>query len=112
MPSSSGTSTVSVMIPNVSRSAHPWFTHGALGWGIMRTRYRSAPLAILACGALLLAGCARFDDTAAGQTFSPAPVPSPESPPQVQGPGADSGGDGKQARPGQSATPVPPPQGC
>jgi glucose/arabinose dehydrogenase len=78
----------------------------------MRTRYRSALLAILACGVLLPAGCARFDDTAAGQTFSPAPVASPESPPEVQGPGADSGGDGKQARPGQSATPVPPPQGC
>lgn len=78
----------------------------------MRTRYRSALLAILACGVLLPAGCARFDDTAAGQTFSPAPVPSPESPPEVQGPGSDSGGDGKQARPGQSATPVPPPQGC
>ncbi|MEV6622965.1 glucose dehydrogenase, partial [Amycolatopsis sp. NPDC051114] len=52
----------------------------------MRTRYRSALLAILACGVLLPAGCARFDDTAAGQTFSPAPVPSPESPPEVQGP--------------------------
>jgi len=77
----------------------------------MRTRYRSALLAIMACGVLLPAGCARFDDTAAGQTFSPAPVASPESPPEVQGPGADSG-DGKQARPGQSATPVPPPQGC
>ncbi|MGW4524943.1 PQQ-dependent sugar dehydrogenase [Amycolatopsis sp. NPDC004378] len=77
----------------------------------MRTRYRSALLAILACGVLLPAGCARFDDTAAGQTFSPAPVPSPESPPEVQGPGSDSGGDGKQVRPGQ-ATPVPPPQGC
>ncbi|MCR6489325.1 PQQ-dependent sugar dehydrogenase [Amycolatopsis sp. OK19-0408] len=78
----------------------------------MRTRYRSALLAILACGVLLPAGCARFDDTAAGQTFSPAPVPSPESPPEVQGPGADSGGDGKQAQPGPSRTPVPPPQGC
>ncbi|MER6869499.1 glucose dehydrogenase, partial [Amycolatopsis sp. NPDC000673] len=51
----------------------------------MRTRYRwSAPLALLACGGLVLSGCARFDDTAAGQTFTPAPVPSPESPPQVQ----------------------------
>ncbi|ADJ43491.1 glucose dehydrogenase [Amycolatopsis mediterranei S699] len=78
----------------------------------MRTRYRSALLAILACGVLLPAGCARFDDTAAGQTFSPAPVPSPESPPEVQGPGADSGSGPKQARPGQSAAPVPPPQGC
>ncbi|KDN21406.1 PQQ-dependent sugar dehydrogenase [Amycolatopsis rifamycinica] len=78
----------------------------------MRTRYRSALLAILACGVLLPAGCARFDDTAAGQTFTPAPVASPESPPEVQGPGAESGGDGKQARPGSPTTPVPPPQGC
>ncbi|MEQ0558410.1 PQQ-dependent sugar dehydrogenase [Amycolatopsis sp. NEAU-NG30] len=78
----------------------------------MRTRYRSALLAILACGVLLPAGCARFDDTAAGQTFSPAPVPSPESPPEVHGPGAESGGDGTQVLPGPSAAPVPPPQGC
>ncbi|RSM40906.1 glucose dehydrogenase [Amycolatopsis balhimycina DSM 5908] len=78
----------------------------------MRTRYRSALLAILACGVLLPAGCARFDDTAAGQTFSPAPVPSPESPPEVRGPGEDSGGDGKQVQPGSPATTVPPPQGC
>ncbi|MFJ1763368.1 PQQ-dependent sugar dehydrogenase [Amycolatopsis sp. NPDC088138] len=78
----------------------------------MRTPYRSALLAILACGALLPASCARFDDTAAGQTFSPAPVASPESPPEVQGPGADSGGDGRQSRPGQPSATIPPPQGC
>ncbi|WP_328614241.1 PQQ-dependent sugar dehydrogenase [Amycolatopsis sp. NBC_00355] len=78
----------------------------------MRTRYRSALLAILACGVVLPAGCARFDDTAAGQTFSPAPVASPESPPEIQGPGSDSGGDGQQSRPGQQATTIPPPQGC
>ncbi|MGW4489024.1 PQQ-dependent sugar dehydrogenase [Amycolatopsis sp. NPDC004368] len=81
----------------------------------MRTRYRwSAPLALLACGGLLLSGCARFDDTAAGQTFSPAPVPSPESPPQVQDPGDPSGDGQGQGHGGQqqAPTPIPPPQGC
>ncbi|MEV4600991.1 PQQ-dependent sugar dehydrogenase [Amycolatopsis sp. NPDC049253] len=82
----------------------------------MRTRYRwSAPLALLAAGGLLLSGCARFDDTAAGQTFSAAPVPSPESPPQVQDPN-DPSGDGQggvgQGGQQQSPTPIPPPQGC
>ncbi|WP_027927935.1 PQQ-dependent sugar dehydrogenase [Amycolatopsis benzoatilytica] len=79
----------------------------------MRTRFRwSAPLALLACGGLVLSGCARFDDTAAGQTFTPAPVPSPESPPQIQENGTDSGG-GPHPGPAQAPpTPVPPPQGC
>lgn len=83
----------------------------------MRTRYRrkwSPPLALLACGALLLSGCAKFDNSAAGQTFTPAPVPTPESPPEVQGPGSDSGGDGSGRGAGQGGdrAPVPPPQGC
>ena len=79
----------------------------------MRTRFRwSAPLALLACGGLALSGCARFDDTAAGQTFTPAPVPSPESPPQIQENGTDSGG-GPRSGPAQAPqTQVPPPQGC
>ncbi|MFE3171028.1 PQQ-dependent sugar dehydrogenase [Amycolatopsis sp. NPDC059090] len=79
----------------------------------MRTRYRwSAPLALLACGGLVLSGCARFDDTAAGQTFTPAPVPSPESPPQVQEHG-DGSGNGPRTGPAQAPpSPVPPPQGC
>ncbi|WP_037367386.1 PQQ-dependent sugar dehydrogenase [Amycolatopsis orientalis] len=79
----------------------------------MRTRYRwSAPLALLACGGLVLSGCARFDDTAAGQTFTPAPVPSPESPPQVQEHG-DGPGSGPPTGPAQAPpSPVPPPQGC
>ncbi|MFD9888811.1 PQQ-dependent sugar dehydrogenase [Amycolatopsis sp. NPDC059027] len=81
----------------------------------MRTRYRrmwSSPLALLACGGLLLAGCARFDGpgTGAGQTFTPAPRPSPEAPPSVQGPGG-AGGKNEKGQPGQP-TPVPPPQGC
>jgi glucose/arabinose dehydrogenase len=89
----------------------------ALSWAIMRTWYRrkwSSPLALLACGGLLLSGCAKFDDSAAGQTFSPAPVPTPESPPEVQGPGSDSGGDGSGRGAGQGSdrTPTPPPQGC
>ncbi|HKN55655.1 MAG TPA: PQQ-dependent sugar dehydrogenase [Amycolatopsis sp.] len=79
----------------------------------MRSRTWMPPLAVLACGVFLLSGCAKFDDTAAGQTFSPAPVPTPESPPQVQGPGAAPGGGTRGPnRPGQQATPVPPPQGC
>ena len=47
-----------------------------------------------------------------GPDVQPCARRQPRSPPEVQGPGADSGGDGQQARPGQSATPVPPPQGC
>jgi len=79
----------------------------------MRTRFRwSAPLALLACSGLVLSGCARFDDTAAGQTFTPAPVPSPESPPRIQDNGTDSGG-GPRTGPSQAPpTQVPPPQGC
>ncbi|HWD05676.1 MAG TPA: PQQ-dependent sugar dehydrogenase [Amycolatopsis sp.] len=80
----------------------------------MRTRFRwSAALALLACGGLLISGCARFDDTAAGQTFSPAPVPSPESPPQVHDPN-DPSGDGQDPSQGpqQGPSTIPPPQGC
>ncbi|MFD5095937.1 PQQ-dependent sugar dehydrogenase [Amycolatopsis thailandensis] len=85
----------------------------------MRTRYRrkwTAPLAILACGALMLSGCADFDNTAAGQKFTPVNPPSPEVPPQV-GPGGEAGdsgpgGPGRGNGPNQSQTPVPPPQGC
>ncbi|MEC3973802.1 PQQ-dependent sugar dehydrogenase [Amycolatopsis sp. H20-H5] len=82
----------------------------------MHTSYRrkwSLPLAILAGGGLLLSGCAKFDDSAAGQTFSPAPVPKAETPPEAQVPGSDSGDSGSgPAKPGQSPAPVPPPQGC
>ncbi|WP_410603016.1 PQQ-dependent sugar dehydrogenase [Amycolatopsis sp. lyj-90] len=86
----------------------------------MRTRYRrkwTAPLALLACGSLLLSGCADFDNTAAGQKFTPVNPPSPESPPQV-GPGGDAGDSGPGGPGGrgngqnQTPTPVPPPQGC
>src|SRR5437763_12429132 len=95
------------------RMPYSWLTPAALSWVIMRSRTWMPPLAVLACGVFLLSGCAKFDDTAAGQTFSPAPVPTPESPPQVQGPGAAPGGGTRGPnRPGQQATPVPPPQGC
>ncbi|MFE5505734.1 MULTISPECIES: PQQ-dependent sugar dehydrogenase [Amycolatopsis] len=82
----------------------------------MRTRYRrkwTAPLAMLACGALMLSGCAEFDNTAAGQKFTPVNPPSPEVPPQV-GPGGEAGdaGPGRGNGPNQAPTPVPPPQGC
>ncbi|WP_414941409.1 PQQ-dependent sugar dehydrogenase [Amycolatopsis sp. cmx-11-51] len=82
----------------------------------MRTRYRrkwTAPLALLTCGALLLSGCADFDNTAAGQKFTPVNPPSPEVPPQA-GPGGEAGdsGPGRGSGPNQTPTPVPPPQGC
>ncbi|RJQ90072.1 PQQ-dependent sugar dehydrogenase [Amycolatopsis panacis] len=78
----------------------------------MRTRSRwSAPLALLACGGLVLSGCARFDDTTAAQKFSPAAPPSPESPPQVKDPGRSGSSPGNGPSQG-SPTPVPPPQGC
>ncbi|KZB81520.1 PQQ-dependent sugar dehydrogenase [Amycolatopsis regifaucium] len=83
----------------------------------MRTRYRrkwTSPLALLACGVLALSGCAKFDNTAAGQTFTPVNPPSPESPPQA-GPGGEAGDSGPGrggSGPNQTQTPVPPPQGC
>ncbi len=71
---------------------------------------------MLACSALMLSGCADFDNTAAGQNFTPVNPPSPEVPPQV-GPGGDAGdsgpgGPGRGNGPNQSQTPIPPPQGC
>lgn len=83
----------------------------------MRTRYRrkwTSPLALLACGALVLSGCARFDNTAAGQNFTPVNPPSPEVPPQVGPDGGDAGdsGPGRGNGPNQTPAPVPPPQGC
>jgi glucose/arabinose dehydrogenase len=83
----------------------------------VRTRYRrkwTSPLALLACGALVLSGCARFDNTAAGQNFTPVNPPSPEVPPQVGPDGGDAGdsGPGRGNGPNQTPTPVPPPQGC
>ncbi len=83
----------------------------------MRTRYRrnwSSPLALLACGVFVLSGCAKFDNTAAGQTFTQVNPPSPEVPPQAGPNGGDAGdsGPGRGNGPNQSPTPVPPPQGC
>lgn len=75
----------------------------------IRSRSRSLPLA-LAGGALLLAGCAQFDDSASGQDWKPAPELSAEAGPQPELPEADS--PDAQPAPQSSQTPVPPPDGC
>jgi glucose/arabinose dehydrogenase len=78
----------------------------------MRPRYR-LPLALLAGAALVLSGCAKFDDSAAGQTYSPAPELTPQQGPQPSLPevgGEGPGGSRSPAPPTQTS--VPPPQGC
>ncbi|MGC7102462.1 PQQ-dependent sugar dehydrogenase [Amycolatopsis lurida] len=80
----------------------------------MRTRSRRIahwPLAPLACGILLLSGCADFDGTPTAQDWKPAPELTPQAGPQPELPGAEGTGPSK---PGPSAPPtsVPPPQGC
>jgi glucose/arabinose dehydrogenase len=67
----------------------------------------------MAGGSLLLTGCAQFDDTAARQTYSPAPQLTPQAGPRPQLPeieGNDTNGPGGAPR--TSQTPIPPPQGC
>ncbi|OZM74043.1 glucose dehydrogenase [Amycolatopsis antarctica] len=78
-----------------------------------RTRARpvAAALATAAAGALLLSSCARFDDSAAEQTYQPAPELTPQAGPQPELPEAGGGGP-RPGGPGPSAEPVPPPQGC
>jgi glucose/arabinose dehydrogenase len=63
---------------------------------------------------LLLAGCAQFDDTAAGQTFAPAPQLTPQAGPTPQLPEFDGGSVGGPPGGGSPTppTPIPPPQGC
>lgn len=82
----------------------------------MRTRSRRNPywpLALAVGGCLLLAGCAQFDDSAAGQTFVPAPQLTPQQGPQPQLPGDDSStGTPPSGGPAASSTSIPPPQGC
>ena len=78
----------------------------------MRIRWGRAPWLVAACG-VVLAGCASFDDRAAGQTFEPAPQLSAPAGPQPQLPEMDgsSGSDGT-TQPSAPRTSVPPPQGC
>lgn len=76
-------------------------------------RKRLRPLALVAGSWLLLAGCAHFDDTVAGQTYAPAPQLTPQAGPKPQLPdvgGTDAGNN--PSGPRTSQTPVPPPQGC
>lgn len=91
----------------------------------MRDRLRSIPtrlrtnatprrLAALACAGLLLTGCADFEATASGTTWTPTPQLQPQAGPQPRVPGTGSGG-GALTGPGTSGapqTPIPPPQGC
>lgn len=76
----------------------------------MRTRTKSWPLALVACGSLLLSGCADFDDSAAGQEWRPAPELTPEAGPQPQLPEADT--PAVPSAPPASRTQIPPPDGC
>lgn len=65
---------------------------------------------------VLVAGCAEFDDTAAGQSYQPAPELTPKAGPQPEIPGVgDSepgGGLGGSRGPNAPQKSVPPPQGC
>jgi glucose/arabinose dehydrogenase len=58
----------------------------------------------------LLSGCAEFDDSAAGQTWEPAPDLTPEAGPQPQLP--EMGGPSQDPARRAPQTPVPPPDGC
>ena len=77
----------------------------------MRVRVGRAPWLLAAAG-LVLSGCAKFDDTAAGQTFAPAPQLSAPAGPQPELPEIDGSSGGNSAAPRPQATSVPPPQGC
>lgn len=81
----------------------------------MRSRSSRAGGAIglvAACG-VVLAGCANFQNPAAGQTFKPAPTLTQPAGPTPRLPGEPEGGS-RSGTPGPSAptTSVPPPQGC
>lgn len=79
----------------------------------MRTRMGSVPWLLVACG-VLLSGCAKFDDRAAGQVYQPAPSLSAPAGPQPEIPEIDGNGNSGSGAPGPSAprTSIPPPQGC
>src|SRR4030081_2778539 len=101
------------MIATVIGGPYPAFTYVRLGSQIVRTSRRnlSWPLALIAGCSLLLSGCARFDNTAAGQTFTPAPQLTPQAGPVPQLP--EIGSPGPSSAPSQGPpTPIPPPQGC
>jgi glucose/arabinose dehydrogenase len=104
------------MITTVIRTAYPAFTHARLRSQIVRKSQRNwfRPLALMAGGVLLLAGCANFDDSAAKQTYGPAPQLSPQAGPKPQLPEIDGGkaGEAQGGSPRSSQTPIPPPQGC
>nr|WP_034237699.1 PQQ-dependent sugar dehydrogenase [Saccharomonospora iraqiensis] len=78
----------------------------------MRTRVRGrpGPVAAVACGVLLLAGCAEFDDSAGEQSWRPAPQLTPEAGPQPDLPEVDR--REIPQGPDTSREPVPPPDGC
>jgi glucose/arabinose dehydrogenase len=103
------------MITTVIGAAYPAFTHARLRSQIVRKRLRKwfQPLALVAGGCVVLAGCASFDDTAAGQTYVAAPQLTPLAGPKPQLPEIDGGQAGDaQGSPRTSPTPIPPPQGC
>jgi len=75
-------------------------------------RTRAWPLAVAASGALLLTSCARFDDTASEQTWSPAPELTPQAGPQPELPEAGGARPGPPPGSQESRQEVPPPQGC
>ncbi|WP_236794317.1 sorbosone dehydrogenase family protein [Amycolatopsis sp. GM8] len=77
----------------------------------MRIRWGRSPWLVAACG-VVLAGCASFDDRAAGQTFEPAPELSAPAGPQPQLPEIDGNSGSDTPRPNAAPTPIPPPQGC
>lgn len=96
------------------RGSYPRFTPAALPLPTVSTRVsstRARPLAVLACGALFVSGCATFDDSAANQTYSPAPELTPQAGPQPELPEA-GGRPSPGADAGATPKPVPPPQGC
>lgn len=67
-------------------------------------------LAAVTSSALLLAGCAQFDDSAAGQNWKPAPSLTPEAGPQPELPEVDP--HRVPTTPPTSQAPIPPPEGC
>ncbi|HKS48235.1 MAG TPA: PQQ-dependent sugar dehydrogenase [Amycolatopsis sp.] len=77
----------------------------------MRTRIRKTPWLLVACG-ILLSGCAKFDDRAAGQTFGPEPALSAPAGPRPELPEIDGSSGNGPAGPAAPRTSVPPPQGC